>query len=530
MNIEEIEQFFIKNKDFLLKKKHPFVETIFNYINIYKICEIIKNKKKKKSFFTNLETHVCNQKMNKNNKQKLEVRCNLQSLIDFMKIDEIKKRKDIDPYLSTITYMCNYGSIHLCDEDICNFGTLVGQNKSCGLTGKEQTIFSAFDGNNLKSFYYNIINTSPKEKEESIYMVEDGEKKKFNGFKKMNNDYSYDELKKYINYAHITAVECFKKNIKYIKISNKKKKKITKKRSRETLRLNPKKKRQKYSNPLNLDHRFYNVKNTESTSLEFLEKIENYINYYKTKKVFPDNLKKYYILLDFLTSEKIKNVIIMKQNVEFSFIDNKKYENLFIEDNDFKILFKKSSEIINQLCPGVYRLKVEINDIIEKCKKKMKEIKQKNQTIDLNYEDPFYIETVNKIKPNEILDEYISDEDILKIMKYIFFFWNLQKNLKCGLKNPLMINFIVGVIYSLKTGYKYNDHLIIPVLPVLSRNGFLLDENKLNKYGIKRQQKNEGCKYLSVVIQKNIENNGVYSVLPKKDRLNSFKIYSNLLF
>ena len=477
----------------------------------------------------------------------------------FTKEDKFCNPTCISDYFSSTymknVYVCIYGKIHICEAGRCTSGMQVGHHRTtlCKVSGLKRDGFSIFDRDKQETYGEHAINNQSK-------VIND------KGFHEMNknnekiadvslfefiasfgtNDFTMSQLSKYIKEQTEIIQEKVDKGIYYLDIIKKERKKraINKlDRKKKTYSATTSSRRrtgnqEKHHNigftqpksssktPSRQERRNTKIK-TFSAIINILKKEKPWTHINEMNKPYSKNTDYWY--LDFLLGNPFNKIIELDRNSELTLRAPEYHpDNLFPRNKEHKMLFIEGVKIIKSLCPGLYRLKIEMTNILKICKQKKKKL---NSILDYSLKQnimPNYFELKEHSmfdywNYKQILTETISDDEVLECVRLMIWFWDRCKESlymkKQGVQCMNVTNHCISILYIMRTGLQMNDHTIIPKNYKFSQRGYLTDLNSINNYGYTRKNHSNGHKLFLSCINSLLETKPIYEIKPFAKKL-----------
>lgn len=558
---------------------YPYIDDIMDKYKILKtVLYIQKYRKLCKRYDNNYEyvfkekEHSCtdlkpvffdNSKIKHKNKKNFSIEASVCHPVSLSYINQfIKyKPKDYDEYNQKI-YVCIFGKIHDCRDGMCHNRTLEpggSGNKICNISKESKIGFSVFnrgdkktmvpDDTNLfksnESIYFNI-------KQQYIYKekYKNGTVKKYDvDDDRLLNNYYLSELINYLVYHVNEIISKNNQGVRFIRtkvkttiLKNKKRKRKTYSKKTSSKRSKRIKNTEKHNN-----NGFQNISASKSISKNKKkhEKIVLYHKITKSLKTNPPIISKLinvkmnnkktklftnieFWYLSFLFTEPFETIINKDKSSILSLRDHHD-ANIFPNNKEYRNVFLEAIKIIKTLTPGLYRLKMEIKNILSICKNKFKNLTKYLKECNKSYVMPNYFTLLKDARFEYwnyklILTEYMEDEEILEIVNIIIWFWHLCKRSDYIKKQNVqclnITNHCIAVIYNMIKGLQYNDHTIIPTNLKFSRNGCLVPLNSLNDYGYSRRDYNNGTKILHGCIYDSLKKIPISKIQPFNKKIN----------
>lgn len=174
-------------------------------------------------------------------------------------------------------------------------------------------------------------------------------------------------------------------------------------------------------------------------------------------------------------------------------------------EEEYRQFYLKAFEIVKKLTPGLERLKMEVEDIINICKLKYKTLKSKltechQSNIIPNMAELREYAFFDPRSYELVLDRHMTDEEVENIVDAMYFYWNLCKQspyIKVNGKQCLNVErHCIAVLYDMEHGFQINGHDVIAAHPKFAEKGFLVLGEHMNKYTFSRPDRSNGTHIL----------------------------------
>lgn len=386
---------------------------------------------------------------------------------------------DKKKYLNEI-YVCNNGFIHICSEDRCK-STILNKNHRCIITGIEREFLRHFN-KDLKFTYYDIEANNGF----------DGKRTRF------KNDFTVIALTKYLktiqhNISHGKIITTVDK----LAVSGKKRKRVRK--SHITLR-KPRIKRGRKISTNRIIHKNDKLskRNKMMGRMKNFKTICNNVDIlYKNRRIESEKDIKT-MLTTFIRYPEFKALSddINAPGKEKLLIG---LSNNYTQSSDCQSLVAQTINIAKDLCPGRKRFVIFTSIHAENVKANLKLLEKYfvNQFKSNRGIDPYYISSLMEMKPrhnsqllfppmsNWVLEDIISTVIRLRDLCIQSPYMKLEKS-----KAINLTNHIVATMYLMKYGY---SNIVLPHI-MLSMDGYLIDQNDLNKFNYGRPDQTDGLR------------------------------------
>jgi hypothetical protein len=247
--------------------------------------------------------------------------------------------------------------------------------------------------------------------------------------------------------------------------------------------------------------------------LDDLETLKNHRKVYglSLKKLKTHNNPGYLFYLSFLDGPNFTEMMANEQSVDEY---HKDVFNFVNSPHNHRDHIKNICKIIKLLTPGIIRLYIEIDrNISDKCVEKFKlaeslvdKCAKEKKILDVNLLHKDDLLRFDYRNYDLILDKTLSKIEYLEIALFVYRFFVVCKrccsdNKKLSSKiEKSLEKLVIGVLFAMEDGLTYNDRTIIPQNPKFQK-GFLLTNNKLQSYHIKRDSNKQGKKLINTILE-----------------------------
>ncbi len=518
------------------KANYPNIDEIIYLFKVGRVVnDILARKMEQGDYLFNSIDHQCvkigDDSMRQSNMDK---DCNPESISEFHS----------GTYMINV-FVCIYGKVHICEPGRCRSGQEVGHHRStiCRVSGFKTKGFSVFDRDNKDTYGSHAITTG----------VTSIKNKKFHEMNDKSeivqqvslvdylapfgaNDFTVTELKKYLTIQQKMISEKLENGNYYLRVLKKERVK------RSVPRGNRKKKTYSTGGALRRNRRMKNPEkhhnigfiqprlSTKTPSREHRRRLKIELfsiviaslkkNPPRMTGPFPKNIDYWY--LNFLMKEPFQSIIALDKDCELSLKANRGRE-MFSFNKIHRTVFAEGIKIVKALCPGLYRLKIETENILKICKQKKKKLTsiiEKNHKFGImsNYYELEGYASFDYQNYKQILTETISDDEVIDCVILMVWFWDKCMESpymkKQGVQCMNVTNHCIAILYNMRNGLQINDHTLIPKNNKFSQRGYLTDLNSINNYGFTRKNHSTGSKLLSACINSLIKTVPIHKIKP----------------
>ena len=196
--------------------------------------------------------------------------------------------------------------------------------------------------------------------------------------------------------------------------------------------------------------------------------------------------------MTFFLNKKFQKIIKLQKDNVYN-IKNINYDSFSKSKKNF---YKTAIIIIKAVTPGIYRLAHEFEYIELQCNEIQKKLYNSLINCYKNENMPWFFFLLNKLKYNYkeyrlILDEYVSDEDILTWTEELYKFWIIIQNFISDNKEK-KLDYLQEQIHCLSFLYLKEEGLIYEGHTIIAKDerfkkGFLVPTNMIGKYFLFRK-------------------------------------------